>query len=285
VLLVLLKTDYTLERLQGWDTLGMRGTSSEGFTLRARAAAEQIMPEPYERIHAQTMVPFAHILWGSVWAGIAAAATGKAQNFMRNAMRQSNGQMPPGAPHFTQAVSTLRTVRGVIAAALRSYQAVMSDEKALTSLEFQSMITLTKVQASELAATTVMSALRACGLSGYRNDTEFSIGRHLRDILSAPIMISNDRILANLADVADDAAADRHRGLTHVQRQGKDTRRRSNPASRSARASGRGACSCRWASTGCMRARPCIWRCATGWRSTSRASAIPRSKSCASRRS
>ena len=64
VLLVLLKSDYTLERLQVWDTLGMRGTHSEGFTLRARAAADQIMPEPYERIHAQTMVPFAHLLVG-----------------------------------------------------------------------------------------------------------------------------------------------------------------------------------------------------------------------------
>jgi acyl-CoA dehydrogenase len=44
-----------------------------------------------------------------------------------------------------------------------------------------------------------MSAMQTCGLSGYRNDSEFSIGRHLRDILSSPIMISNDRILANLA--------------------------------------------------------------------------------------
>jgi acyl-CoA dehydrogenase len=199
VLLVLLKADYTLERLQVWDTLGMRGTHSEGFTLRARAAAEQIMPEPYERIHAQTMVPFAHLLWGSVWAGIAAAAAGKAQAFIRHAVRGSNGQMPPGAAHFTQAVSTLRTLRGVLAANLRSYEAVMSDEKAISSLEFQAMITLTKVQASELAVTTVLSSLRACGLSGYRNDTEFTIGRLLRDVLSAPLMINNDRILTNLA--------------------------------------------------------------------------------------
>jgi len=199
VLVVLLKSDYTLERLQVWDTLGMRGTHSEGFTLRARASQEQVMPEPYERIHSQTMVPFAHLLWGSVWAGIAAVAAGKAQAFIRNAVRQSNGTMPPGAAHFTQAVSSLRTLRGVLAAALRSYEAVMGDEKAIASLEFQSMITLTKVQASELAASTVMSSLRACGLSGYRNDTEFSIGRHLRDVLSAPLMINNDRILTNLA--------------------------------------------------------------------------------------
>jgi acyl-CoA dehydrogenase len=199
VLLVLLKSDYTLERLQVWDTLGMRGTHSEGFTLRARAAADQIMPEPYDRIHAQTMVPFAHLLWGSVWAGIAAAATGKAQAFIRHAVRGSNGQMPPGAPHFTQAVSSLRTLRGVLAANLRSYEAIMSDEKAISSLEFQALITLTKVQASELAVTTVLHSLRACGLSGYRNDTEFTIGRLLRDVLSAPLMINNDRILANLA--------------------------------------------------------------------------------------
>jgi len=199
VLLVLLKRDYTLERLQSWDTLGMRGTHSEGFALRARAPAQQILPDPYEKIHPQTMVPHAHLLWGSVWAGIAAAATAKAQAFVRNALRASGGQMPPGAAHFTQAASSLRTLRGVLSSALRSYQAVMMDEKALGSLEFQTMITLTKVQASELAAATVLAALRACGLSGYRNDSEFSVGRHLRDILSAPLMINNDRILANLA--------------------------------------------------------------------------------------
>ena len=52
-------------------------------------------------------------------------------------------------------------------------------------------------QMGETAA--VMSAMQCCGLAGYRNDGEFSIGRHLRDILSSPIMISNDRILANAA--------------------------------------------------------------------------------------
>ena len=199
VLLVLLKKDYTLDRVQSWDTLGMRGTHSEGFALHVRAPVQQVMSEPYEKIHAQTMVPHAHILWGSVWAGIAAAATIKAQAFIRNALRSSGGQMPPGAAHFTKAASSLRTLRSVLNSAMRSYQLAMSDEKAVSALEFQSMITLTKVQASELAVETVLAALRACGLSGFRNDSEFSIGRHLRDVLSAPLMINNDRILANLA--------------------------------------------------------------------------------------
>ena len=128
--------------------------------MRARASAQQILAQPYEKIHAQTMVPHAHLRWGSVWAGIAAAATAKAQAFVRNALRHSGGQMPPGAAHFTQAASSLRTLRGVLDSSLRSYEAVMSDEKAMGSLEFQSMITMTKVQASELAATTVRRASR-----------------------------------------------------------------------------------------------------------------------------
>jgi acyl-CoA dehydrogenase len=199
VLVAFLKSDYTLTRLQGWNTLGMRGTCSEGYTLKARGQAGQILPDPYEIIHAQTMVPFAHLLWGSVWTGIAASATARAQAFIRAAMRTSNGQLPPGAPQFTQALKTLRTLRGMLASSLRTYERNMNDPKALASVDFQSVITLTKVEASELAVSTVMSAMRACGLSGYRADGDFTLGRHLRDVLSSPIMINNDRILANLA--------------------------------------------------------------------------------------
>ena len=198
VLVAFFKSDYTLTRLQGWDALGMRGTCSEGYTLKASASAEQIIPEPYENIHTRTMVPFAHLLWGSVWTGIAASATARAQAFVRNAMRHS-GQLPPGAPQFTRALASLRTLRGMLATSLRRYEQCMNDPQALAALDFQTLITLTKVEASELAAQTVMSAMRACGLSGYRNDSEYSIGRHLRDVLSSPIMINNDRILANLA--------------------------------------------------------------------------------------
>ena len=199
VLIAFLKEDYTLTRLQGWNTLGMRGTCSEGYTLKASGAPEQILPEPYEVIHARTMVPFSHLLWGSVWAGIAAGAAARAQGFVRNVARQSGGQAPPGAPQLTKALSTLRTLRGVLANSLRAYESKMDDPKALAALDFQSQITLTKVEVSELAVATVLTAMRVCGLSGYRCDNEFSVERQLRDVLSSPLMINNDRILASLA--------------------------------------------------------------------------------------
>jgi len=202
VLTVFLKEDYSLERTLEWDTLGMRGTCSAGFTLRAQGEAAQILPEPYEAIHAQTMVPCAHLMWSGVWAGVAAGAVERARKYIRKAARNGTGELPPGAAHYTKAASTLRTLRALICASLDRYEAIAGDSAALSMVGFQTDIALLKVEVSELAVATVLHALRACGLSGYRNDTDVSIGRHLRDILSSPIMINNDRILAGLGGSA-----------------------------------------------------------------------------------
>ncbi|WP_439392885.1 acyl-CoA dehydrogenase family protein [Bradyrhizobium sp. PMVTL-01] len=198
VLLAITRDDYTLERTLGWETLGMRGTCSAGFKLNFKGTSDQIFPVAYEKIHAQTMTPVAHLCWSSVWAGIAAAAVDRAQLFVRKAARGAGGNTPPAAAHFTSARMTLTKLRAVIAASLQFYEARGRDVRALSSVDFQSSINLLKVEASELAVATVMHAMRTCGLSGYRNDTDVSIGRHLRDVLSAPIMINNDRILASI---------------------------------------------------------------------------------------
>jgi acyl-CoA dehydrogenase len=199
VLLAMTKDNYTLERIQGWETLGMRGTCSAGFELKIKGPAEMVFPEAYEKVHAQTMTPVAHLCWSSAWAGIAAAAVERAQRFIRKAARGAGGRMPPGAAHFTAAKMSLAKLRAMITANLDLYAAHEFDERALASLDFQSSINLLKVEASELAVEAVMSAMRACGLAGYRNDGQFSVGRHLRDVLSSPLMINNDRILSNIA--------------------------------------------------------------------------------------
>ena len=196
VLLVLEKKNYVLEKTGGWDTLGMRGTCSAGFNLKAVAGPAQIMPVAYGVIHSQSMVPSAHLMWSATWAGIAAGAVERARKFMRKAQR--GGALPPGVPHFVEAQANLRALRALIAAMLTRYEASAGDEKALSAIDFQTAINLLKVDASELAVKTVMNAMRATGLSGYRNDGDVSIGRSLRDVLSSPIMINNDRILSSL---------------------------------------------------------------------------------------
>jgi acyl-CoA dehydrogenase len=202
VLAVFRREDYELERTGGWDAMGMRGTCSAGFALKATGVAAQVLPVPYAKIHPQSMVPVSHLAWSGCWAGIAANAVERARAFVRHAARQANGTMPPGAAHFTQASASLQTLLALIAAAVRAYEQHQADPSALMSLDFQARMNLTKVQASELAVAIVLDAARACGIAGYRNNSPFSIARPLRDVMSSPIMINNDRILAGLASTS-----------------------------------------------------------------------------------
>src|SRR5881394_3751965 len=109
VLVTFVKGDYELEKIKEWDTMGMRGTCSTGFTLRGCGDGDQVLPESYERIHPQSMVPIAHLTWSGVWCGIAAGAVARARRFVRKGATQpSSAQAAPGASHLTRAVMSLR---------------------------------------------------------------------------------------------------------------------------------------------------------------------------------
>lgn len=199
VLVAFLKDDYRLEPIMNWDTLGMRGTCSAGFTFRGNGEIGQIFPVPYQKIQSHTMMPVAHLTWSSVWAGTAAAAVERARRSVRTATRRSGGQPPPGQVHLTRAQMSLLSLKGTVESALKKFEAAGTSEADLESLDFQNSLNLLKVNASETAIAIVMEAMQACGLAGYRNDGEYSVARHLRDVLSSSIMINNDRILASAA--------------------------------------------------------------------------------------
>lgn len=199
VLALFFKGDYRLDRTVYWDVMGMRGTCSEGFQLVAEGDAEQVLSESYDRIHRRSMVPVTHLLWAACWAGVAAGAVERAQGFVRKVARAAKGTLPPGAPFATQASLSLMTLVNLVDAAVADYMSRVGNDAALEEIGFQTSLNLLKVSASETAISTVMHALNACGIAGYRNDSEFSIARPLRDILSSSVMINNNRILTNVA--------------------------------------------------------------------------------------
>ncbi len=69
----------------------------------------------------------------------------------------------------------------------------------LFTMGYAIRINALKISASERVADICRDALAVCGIAGYKNDTPFSVGRHLRDALSATLMIANDRIHATNA--------------------------------------------------------------------------------------
>lgn len=199
VMVALMKDQYELTQTHAWDTLGMRGTCSEGFILKGSANAAQIFPQPFAELAAQSMLASAHILWSSVWFGIAQDALGRAQAMIRAEARRRPDVKPPAATPLADAGIKLHQLRAVISDALERFRRVASDADALGSIGFSMAMNNLKVTTSRLASEVVLEALRIAGIQGYRNDSPYSVGRHLRDVLSAPLMIANDRVISNLS--------------------------------------------------------------------------------------
>lgn len=197
VLVAVLKDQYQLERISDWDTLGMRGTCSEGHRLTARASTQQILPKPFAEIAAQSMLSTSHLLWSSVWFGIASDALARAQAFVRAEARKKPGTTPPGALRLAEASAMLQSVRSQIVAGLKRFDDARRAEEDLMSLGFAVSMNNLKVNVSQAVVQIIQHALLICGIQGYRNNTPYSLGRHLRDAQSAALMISNDRILGN----------------------------------------------------------------------------------------
>ncbi|MDR3096592.1 MAG: acyl-CoA/acyl-ACP dehydrogenase [Paraburkholderia sp.] len=196
VLVTLRKEDLALTVRGGWDTLGMRGTCTDSFILDGQGAIEQIFPVPFADIAETSMVPDSHILWSSLWVGIASDAYARAQRYFRE--QSPNGDSPAGR-RIAEALSLLQAMQARIDSALhrranahpqRSWSECMADAAQINAL---------KTFVSNSALGVAEHAMMAIGMAAYKNGTPFSLGRHLRDLHAAPLMINNDRIEINTA--------------------------------------------------------------------------------------
>lgn len=201
VMTVFLKDQYSLEKTHVWNTLGMRGTCSDGFLFKGEAPAEQIFPKPFAEIAAQSMLATSHLLWSGVWYGIAADAVARAQAFVRAAARKSPGVTPPGALRLAEVSNKLQIVKSNVIAGIKAYEDTKTDPDKLMSMAFAIAMNNVKICSSETILEIINHAMLICGIMGYKNGTPYSVGRHLRDAHSAQLMISNDRILSNSANL------------------------------------------------------------------------------------
>ena len=200
VIVVVPRDDSVLEQESEWDTLGMRGTCSNGYHLKASGEMAQVIPTPYADVSAQTMLPTSHLVWSALWSGIATDAVARARAYVRAEARRKGGT-PAGAWRLAEAASLLQLMKSNVVAALRQYEAALGSEDRLSSLAFAVAMNNLKTGSSQMAVQVINHALLICGLAGYRNDTPFSLGRHLRDAHSAALMVNNDRILANTGNL------------------------------------------------------------------------------------
>ncbi len=201
VLVTALPGEYRLERTTHWDTLGMRGTCSDGFVLHAEGAAEQVSAVPFADLAERSMLPVSHLLWSAVWLGIATDALTRARAFLRARGRAAQEAGAPGLRRLEAATSMLRTMRARIEAAMGRHEGMAHAAEGPSALGFTAEMNSLKVTCSTQALQVVSEAMQICGIAAYKQGTPYSLGRHLRDIHSAPLMVNNDRIVANTASL------------------------------------------------------------------------------------
>ena len=204
VLALLRKDDYRLEPIGRWDPLGMRGTCSPPLQVTAEASMEQIVPDAFRTIAIQTFVPYSCITWSAGWLGIAEEAVSIAKSFIRRDASKRPGVTPFGAARLVHVVNDLEMMRASVHAAAAEYDRLVSNAdgpRALSSMSYALRVNGLKLTSAQLVARICLSSLEVCGLAGYMNNSEFSVGRLLRDALAAPLMIGNDRLTATNANM------------------------------------------------------------------------------------
>jgi acyl-CoA dehydrogenase len=186
----------TLEQTGTWDPLGMRGTCSPGFLVQAEFMPEQVLPTPFPAVSVESMVPVSHILWSHLWLGIATDAFDRARAFVRAAAKQKPGEPPPTAQRLSHLMSELSLLRAEVDSALRAFVEASQEpgRERLSTVAAALRFNNLKIAASEQAPRVCQGAMSVCGIVGFKNDTPFSVGRHLRDTMSASLMVANERI-------------------------------------------------------------------------------------------
>ena len=147
------------------------------------------------------MLPVSHILWSSVWLGLATAAADKAGRFVRAEARKKPGVMPPSALRLAELVAQLQRMEELVRGMARRYDEKCDDSDFLASMRFAITMNSLKVSSSTLVVDIVNRAMTICGMAGYREDSPYSLGRLLRDAHGAAVMINNDRINGNTAQM------------------------------------------------------------------------------------
>lgn len=189
------RDQLALDRIGTWDTLGMRGTDSGAMRLRGAVPAHQVIGSPgdFRSIAVECMIPAGHLGWSAVWLGAARRALSDVLTMNR---ARANRQSDLAAERLARARIDLDLVAAYLGAVRDEVLAYRNDGTSLAGTATQIHLNNLKVVASELTFRAVDQLVQIAGLfTGYRRDAEIPLERIFRDLRSASLNYSNDRLL------------------------------------------------------------------------------------------
>lgn len=180
--------------------LGMRGILNQPVALSFSAPPEAVFPDLFAPIARRTMTPTIQILWAALWSGIAAGVIDKAKLFVEREMG-GDAELATLARHdLTRIINRHAAMNALIRQSITGYE---SDIAGAAAIGFgpAAGINRLKVEASETLVGICLAALRLIGIRGYAMAGPYSVAEAMADALSAPIMVSNTRLVMNTAAI------------------------------------------------------------------------------------
>ena len=200
------RTQLEIEARSGWFPLGMRGTDSAAMTLKGHLPCTQVInPQGgFEHVAVSTMIPVGHIAWAASWLGATQAAFNQMLDIFRDPKARKGYNLQSDL--FTTRLARIRlqidTVRVYLQQVIQEYEDTRrySDDEngksKCASPSFNIRINNLKLLASEVLFDAINQLIQLSGLRyGYMRNERVCLERTFRDLRSASLMYSNDRLL------------------------------------------------------------------------------------------
>ncbi|WP_370963992.1 acyl-CoA dehydrogenase family protein [Amycolatopsis sp. cg9] len=191
------RAQVEIEPAGGWNPLGMRASDSGALKLRARLPAHQVVGRhgDFHTIVTTVFGPMAHLGWASCWLGTAAGALSR----VIASLRGSRGKTDLSSELLMTRLSRARQRLDTVHALIEHARGVVETTADLSVPKVQLLINAVKITAAEECYRAVDELVDAVGMRhGYLRDSPTRLEQSLRDLRSAVLNYSNDRL--HLAD-------------------------------------------------------------------------------------
>ena len=192
------RSDGGIEMTKPLQMLGMRGTQTASMRFDTTVPSDRVLPTSFREIANHTMIPLGHVGWSAAWLGAVRQACEDVVRLFRGG-HQSGGHRI-SSDHVRIRLARLRLnvdlIEALLGQCVRTLDRHIGKGTSMSTAEHVAVNNL-KVAAADLSVETMNGLFDLAGMStAYVRGTTPPLGRVLRDLRSAPLMVHNDRILA-----------------------------------------------------------------------------------------
>ncbi|PCG84242.1 acyl-CoA dehydrogenase [Streptomyces sp. WZ.A104] len=188
-----------IDEVGSWKAMGMRGTRSVGLRLTGRVPEWGVIGPPgrFREVATESLIPLGHLGWSACWLGAARGAFSEVTKRLR--ARDELIRVDIRSELVQERIGRIRVDLELVGAYLEQtrmeVEAVRAAAGTLSRPATQIRLNTLKLAASELSFRAVDRLVQLSGLSvGYRQDSPVPLERVFRDLRSAALNYSNDRL-------------------------------------------------------------------------------------------